>query len=287
MRVHPTSVSSSWSKWQFPIGAGVLAILLLAVIFRGPSRQVAAAPVPVEKRIQVAIAHSKIETGQPLEKADIRLEERPISTLPADVITSLDALKNKVAAGPIPAGYPLAVALLASPIVVVPQDSISDSPEDPVETLLKEIEPETVAVPVDFNTIPPGRGRRIAVAFLQQGKSPIMLAEEAWIVGVTGREATVRVEPSRALILQVAKGAGKFSFIELPMDGASPFVGQAVKSLEDFQALVSGDAKDARRAAANEKPAKGARSKGYAWVTGEGRRYALDENGEISIVEGE
>ena len=287
MRVHPSGVSSSINKWQFPIAVGLLLLLLGVVMFRGPKeRVVATQAAPSEKKVSVVVARSKIETGQALDKADVVLQERPISTLPADAISSLDALKSKVAAGPIPAGYPLALALLADPVVVLPvqESKVKDLiPESPIDTLLREIESETVALPTSFNAAAPARGARLAVTIANTRGESIVLAEDCWVASSNGRDAVLRVEPARALFMQSAKGFGAFGFIELPTDGPSPYAGKAVSGMEELKQRLEGKpVTDTSVAKKSDAP----KMRGYAWVSGEGRRYGIDQNGEIKVVEG-
>ncbi|MCB0309740.1 MAG: SAF domain-containing protein [Bdellovibrionales bacterium] len=287
MRVHPSALSSSLNKWQFPAVLGFLFVLLLIIIFRGPKETVEAAPAPTEKLIDVLVAYQKIEAGQPFESADIRLDKRPINTLPADAISSFEDIKGKQAAGPIPKGYPLAVALLAEPVPLlnVEQEAPPEVfEEDPIDTLLKEIESETVALPLVFASIPPPRGSRMAITLANNRGETIIVAEECWVSSVSGREAVLRLDPARALLMQSAKSYGAFGFIELPIDGPSPYAGSAVNNLEELKTRLQGN--EPNVAKDSSASGEGSGMKGYAWVTGEGRRYGIDKNGQIRLVEG-
>lgn len=284
MRVHPGSISSH-SRWQIPAALVVLSIILLIVLFRGPRESVVAIQsAPTEKRLDVVVARTKIEVGQPLKNADLVIEQRPITTLSSDVISNLDSVRGKVAAGPIPAGYPLALALLADPVAVLPpvEEQPAEIPSDPVEELLKAIESETVALPLAFSSVPPARGSRMAITMSNTRGESIVVAEDCWVAGVTGREAILRLDPARALLLQSAKSYGTFGFIEIATDGPSPYVGKAVNSLEELKARLEG--KPAVAAPVVSKDER--KMKGYAWVTGEGRRYGIDQDGEIKVLEG-
>jgi len=284
MRVHPSSISSSFSKWQIPIAIVLLVILLLVVAFRGPKQKIVTQAAPTEKKVQVVVARAKIEAGQPLEKADVVLEQRPMSTLPADAITALDTLKNKVAAGPIPAGYPLAMALLADPVVVLPKDENKGSQEpteNPIDILLKQIEPETVALSLAFNTTPPGRGARMAVTLANSRGESIIVAEECWVASATGREAVVRLDPVKALLIQSSKGFGVFGFIEIPTEGASPYAGKAIGSLEELRERLEGK----QPIVTDKMPKTAKKMQGCSWIPGEGRKYCLDQDGSITVVE--
>ncbi|MBX7143560.1 MAG: SAF domain-containing protein [Oligoflexia bacterium] len=284
MRVHPSILGSGGKRWQYPAVVALLLFLLLVNVVRGPKEVVvAAAPTPVEKRLEVLIAREAIQPGQPLDKANVVLETRPAYTLTKDAVTNFDALKNKVAAGPIPAGYPIAVSLLADPVAVVP---VSDRKgqkdvDDPVETLLKEIEQETVAVPITFASTPPGRGARIALTLNNPHGDPVVVIEDCWVSKANGREAVLRLEPQQALLLQSAKSYGNFNFIEIPTEGQSPYAGKGVGSKDQLTRMLEGESKVVTNAQAKPEARK---MKGYAWVTGEGIRYGLDDEGSIKVV---
>ena len=286
MRVHPSVFAPATLKWQLPAALGIIVLLLAAAVLRRPDSEVVVQAVATEKKIEVIVARSKIEAGQPLEKADVALEMRPVSTLPADAISSLDSLKNKVAAGPIPAGYPLALALLADPVVTMPEAPHIDSNlpiESPVDLLLKEIEGETVALPVVFNATPPQRGARMAVTISNTKGGSIIVAEECWVANnANGREAVVRLNPAKALILQAAKAYGTFGFIELPTEGPSPYAGSAVTSLEEVRERLEGKSPETITKAASTDSNR--RMRGYAWIPGEGIRYGIDSDGQIKVV---
>lgn len=212
-----------------------------------------------------------------------------MDTLPADVISSFEVLQGKIAAGPIPAGYPLAIALLADP-VVVPVDEVEESEEevvaeDPIDILLRQIASETVALPISFATEAPQRGARIALTLTKGGAGgeSFVLVEECWIEKSQGRQAVVRLDPQEALFLQSARAFGAFGFIEIPADGLSPYQGRGVRTVQELKQLIEGDV-EPQTAQANAGQPKRSRMKGYAWVTGEGLRYGLDEDGSISVV---
>lgn len=282
MRVHPSILAPGGKKWHYPAAIALLLFLLIVNIFRGPRQTVVASTQTPEKKIEVVVAREAIQPGQPLEKAKVALEKRPVNTLPADVVVSFEKLKNKVAAGPIPAGYPLAITLLADPIAVVPvsEKTKAEAPEDPIETLLKEIEQDTVAVPVVFASNPPGRGTRVALTINNPRGEPIVVIEDSWIAKANGKEAVLRLEPQQALLLQSAKQYGSFNFIEIPTEGQSPYVGRGVTSKDQLTKIIEGDSK-LTNADTKEEPK---RMKGYAWVTGEGVKYSLDNQGNIKVV---
>lgn len=286
MRVHPSIFSQKGKQWQYPAAVALLLFLLILNLWRGPKQTVNASSQnnPVEKRIEVLVVREAVQPGQPLEKARVVLERRPVNTLPSDAVTTFDAIKGKVAAGPIPAGYPLALALMADPVAVVPvtDKRAEQKPEDPTETLLKEIEQDTVAVSVTLAANPPGRGSRIALMLNNPRGDPIVVVEDCWISKSNGRDAVLRLEPQQALLLQSAKGYGSFNFIEIPTEGESPYRGKGVSNRDELVRAVEGDTVKVNAAATpvSEKP----KMKGYAWVTGEGVRYGLEADGTIKVV---
>ena len=286
MRVHPIVLAPKAARWHFPLAFGLLFLLLIVTVLRGPRKQVVA-DQPAVKMVQVLVAKKTIEPGQPLDKTAFALEKRPINTLPADAITSLDVVKDKVAAGPIPAGYPLAVTLLADPVPLVATASevAEEVTEDPIETLLKELEKDTVAIPLRFTTEAPPRGTRVVVMVPGFKGQPTIVAEDSWVVRATGREATIRLDPAQALVLHVAKARsdGQFAFIEIAADGVSPYAGKGVSTEEDLRTALDGTP---TKAVATEGKKEKAPYKGYAWVSGEGVRYGVDEVGKLHAIDG-
>ena len=291
MRVHPSILApKSASKWQFPLAFALLIFLLVINLTRGPQKPVEAAQRPIERRIEVVVAQASVEAGQPLEKASLVLEQRPVNTLPADAITNFEVLRNKVAAGPIPAGYPLAMALLADPVPVIAVDgkSLEDElPEDPTEMFLQEIERETVAVPVLFKSASPERGARIAITLSLGRSDSLIVIDECWVSKSSGRNATLRLDPQQALIMQDARGHGSFDFIELPPDGASPYEEKAKVGQAELTRIINSQNEGAEKARqlskTDDKPKES--FTGYAWVAGEGIRFGLDSGGRLHVVD--
>lgn len=248
MRVHPSLLAPKITRRQVTIGFGIVSALLLINLVAYPRKQIVQKTnqaAPAEKMIEVVIARTAVEPGQPLEKADLVLEQRPVSTLPTDVVTNFEAVKDKVAAGPIPARYPVSQAFLADPVTVVPvahNQNAEPVIEDPIETLLKEIERDTVAVTLTFNTEAPQRGSRLALSLPKGKGEPILIVEDCWVSKSNGHEATLRLEPAQALIVQAAKSYGNFNFMELPFEGASPFMGQGMSSIDDLKMRMEGSA---------------------------------------------
>lgn len=265
MRVHPSALGSKFPKHKIIVGVVLVVALIGVPLFTGKKEVVVQAPVaPVEKRIDVVIARDPIEPGQPLDKANLVLEQRSINTLPADVITSFDVLKNKVAAGPIPARYPLSMAFLADPVTTLPQVSETETqkPEDPIETLLKEIEKDTVALPINFSSDAPPRGSRLAITLAKGRGESILVIDDCWVSKASGKDATLRLEPAQGLILQSAKSYGSFNFMVLPFEGPSPYLGKGVASEEELKKLVEGNVVQVK-----DRPRNQAGPIGRAWIS--------------------
>jgi hypothetical protein len=283
MRVHPSIISPRASKWQ--LGAGVLVVLVIFCVafFRSPSEKVIIKEGSAQLK-EVVVARQAIDTGQPFDKAKLALEQRPVYTLPSDAITSLDLVKNKVAAGPIPAGYPLALALLAEPVpVLAPSDPTALSPsEDPIDSMLHEIEKDTVAVQVRFNNqVAPKRGARITILAARSMGDPIVVVEECWVASSEGTTATIRVEPSRALLIRSFSNNESFGFIQLSPSGENPYKGKGVKDKDELDRILSAKGGKIVESVKTENR----RLKGYAWVPGEGIRYGLGDDGQIQVLE--
>ncbi len=281
MRVHPSIISPRASKWQ--LGAGVLVVLVVLCIafFRSPTEKIIIKEGSAQLK-EVVVARQAIDTGQPLDKAKLALEQRPVYTLPSDAITSLDLVKNKIAAGPIPAGYPLALALLAEPVpVLAPSDPSALTPsQDPIESILHEIEKDTVAVQVRFNNqTAPRRGARITILAARSFGDPIVVVEECWVASSDGPSATVRVNPSKALLIRSFSNSESFGFIELSASGENPYLGKGVKDKDELDRLLKG-VKAVEPAKAEKR-----KLKGYAWVPGQGIRYGIDQDGAIEILD--
>lgn len=287
MRVHPGMLTPRKRNWQ--VGAACSALLVVLVVASlGRPRSVAVIqPVvqsaAIEKLSEVLVAQELIQAGQPLDSAAIRVEQRPSHTLPGDSIANFDVLKSKVAAGPIPPGNPISMAFLADPVTVIAEPDMRFAPtvEDPIDTYMREIERDTVALPIVFSAAAPPRGSRVAVTLSRTRGESTMVIEDCWVSKSQGREAVLRLSPPQALLMQSAKEFGQFGFIELSPDGASPFVGKGISSVDDLRAQLDGKP---RSVAAPEKTTRSPRMKGYAWVTGEGIRFGLDENGDIRVL---
>ncbi|MCB9029531.1 MAG: SAF domain-containing protein [Deltaproteobacteria bacterium] len=287
MRVHPSFVAPKRKRWQFPAAFGLLLFLLIMNFVRGPRVQVQATQ-PVEPKVkmqEVLVVTKALQAGEPIEQSSVALEKRPLQTLPSDAISVFTDLQGKVAAGPVPVGYPLAKALITDPVPVVPvSDSESIKELDPIEMLLEEIMAETVAVPVNFRAKSPPRGTRIALALSGVRGDTVLVLDECWISEGSGNKAVLRVPADKALFLQSIEKLGQFSFIEIPIEGSSPYTGHALEDLDSVEVALGLKAGSSKKAKSNE-PAGPRTFKSYAWINGTPRRYGIDEEGKIFIVD--
>ncbi len=261
--------------------------ILLVFNLMGRPKTISVGRAPAERTVQVLVATRSIEAGQPLDIAQIKLEARPVSLLPVDPITSPEQIRNKVAAGPIPAGYPLARAFLADPLPIlpVPEDQAKvQAPVDPVDTLLEQIKHDTVAVPVAFASQAPNRGARIAVAITGQNGETVLILDKAWVSESQGNRATLRVDPDRALFIESARKLGNLSFIEIATAGESPYSGHAVNDMDSLE-LALGVRNVAKTAPVQAKKEEKENVKGYAWVSGSKVRVGVSGDGSMHMVD--
>lgn len=89
----------------------ILSFALLAMI-AAPDPNKWGDTLRVEPSSQVVVASRLIAPGERIELQAVRIEQRPDRTLPADAVHSFGKLRDKIAIGPIPAGYPLSAVLL-------------------------------------------------------------------------------------------------------------------------------------------------------------------------------
>jgi len=295
VRVHPTEFKSYGSRWQ-----GAVAILLLLVIlgmslFRGSGTSADAALQSVAMK-DVVVVRNFIATGTPIVRDDLLVESRPVSTLPADVVTTVADFEGRVAAGPIPAGIPLSKTMLSRPEdLVQPESSTGDSETiDPVDLRLNMLRSKRVEVPISFKTRAPEKGTRVALWVQRFNSSPAVVASEAWVASSQGNTSNVLVSPSTALFLEEAKGLGSFSFFVLPHQGESPYDAELVKDINMLRVKLglqaSAELDKERAAALARKRAERevmlpSSFNSYAWVRGREVRYGLNKEGKIYVIE--
>ncbi len=287
MRVHPSLLSTRAAKWQYIAAFGLLIFLLLMTAFRRPQQVVVAPRVDPATLRPVVITQRALGAGEPFDLTQLKIEQRAINTLPSDVVSTFNELKDKVAAGPVPAGYPVSRAFLAEPMPLLPPSEselalTEPGKEDPLELILSTIEATTVGVTLDFDRRPPPRGSRVALALIAPSGRMAIVVDDAWVTDSHGGQSTLRVEPTKAVFLQSLKQYGSLTYFDIPSQGPSPYSGQAmpdVKALELALGIVKG--KTAPVVAQQE----GRRFKGYAWVPGSGKRYGVDAEGNMFLVD--
>ncbi|MCC6219889.1 MAG: hypothetical protein IT291_01470 [Deltaproteobacteria bacterium] len=289
MRVHPAIVNTTYSRWHFPIAIFVLLILLASNFLQDRSsseQSSASAAVPTR---EVIVAIDSLEAGAAISEDSLAIEARPINTLPSDVVSDYREVFGKMAIGPIPAGYPLAKALLTD--YRTRDDSEPQDPlENAIELKLESIRMATVALGVQFNTLAPARGARIAIAIQNSSGQSALVADEAWVEKSNGNFSQIRLSPPAALFLQEIRAMGQFSYFELAENGPSPFSGRVVSNVHDLQAKLgvrsAAGNKTATRYVGLEKvqQRRPGSFSSYAWVTGQGVKYSIDEDGKIYVI---
>ncbi|RMD87585.1 MAG: hypothetical protein D6808_01195 [Candidatus Dadabacteria bacterium] len=291
MRVHPSNIGGGGSKWKFSALAALLLFLLVVTIAKGPSQQVTATQnVPKqEKMVEVVVAKDHFQAGEPFEGTKVALERRPASSLPPDVVTSLDMVEGKVAAGPIPADYPLVKAFIAEPIPIVPSSKSKETALvdiDPVESLLREIRSDHVIVPIKFEEKPPPRGSRIAIA-IKRGANQALVLSSAWIESVDGKTAMVLVPASKSMFFGNALLLGSPIYYAINQDGPSPYEEGEITTIEGVRRALEIDKEEARlqKWKAESKDETEKVFVGYASVKDSKIKYGIDTEGRIFEVD--
>ncbi len=298
MRVHPTVLRSANAKWHFPVAVLLLLGVIVSNLMRGSDSTADAADRGSLK--QVVVVAKALTKGQELKKEMFVLQNRPINTLPADHITGWEEIEGKVPLGVVPAGYPLAKALLADPkeldkdkpkVVEAPKKEAEKA--DPFTKRLKELSKTTVAVGVDFNSAAPPRGARAAISLKGAKGRTVLVADDAWVESSTKKFAQLRVPTSTALFIEEAKAFGRFSYFLINEEGQSPFEGQAVKNIDELKERLGlvkpASVQDTIRSTFNrtKKPRKlrADSFSSYAWVTGgSGVKYSVGKDGRLFVI---
>lgn len=291
MRVHPNTIGSSNTRWHFPVAVVLLLGVLITNVMRGSDNTADAALQMSMKPVVVVV--TALERGKEITKEMLKRELRPASTLPADIVTEWSEIEGRVPVGLVPAGYPLAKALLVFPSEQVEQSSTVQVPEvvDPFIEKLKKLEPSTVAISIPFNGPAPQRGARVALSLKGDQNRSALIADEVWVEKAMGVTARVRVKPTTALYLEEAKSLGTFSYFVLSEEGESPFKDQIVSNINTLKerfGLVEKD-KPKQKVVAKQKKASKRRIRpdsfsSYAWVTGEGVKYSVGRGGKLFVI---
>ncbi|MDZ4786659.1 MAG: hypothetical protein SGJ02_11355 [bacterium] len=286
MRVHPGFFAPKSRKWQFPAAFALLIFLLAMNVFRGPKEFVVAKEISAPQKLQdVLIVKSAFAAGEPLDKSKIVIEKRAVNSLPVDAVSTFNDIEGMVAAGPIPAGYPLAKVLIAKPVPMIPISAEADRLNkelDPIDVMLQEIMHDTVALPVMFSGAAPKKGERIALALHNMKGDTVLILDSAWVSDSGGSEATIRVPPDRAVYIQSAIRYGSLSHIGISTEGSSPYTGHTVDNLSDLQVSL-GLATSSKSTQGSKVGPRTFRS--YVWVKGTSERFGLDDNGALYLVD--
>jgi len=294
VRVHPTVVHTSNTRWHFPVAIVLLVLVLLSNLYKG-ARSTANA-VPEVKLTTVVVARAALESGKLINKESLALENRPVTNVPSDAIRSFDEVVGKVATGPILPGYALVKPQIAEPKGSAAEEKAKANSvaDEALQQKLALVAKDTIGLNIVFQNSVPPKGSRIAVSL--QGKSGVssVVAAEAWVENVVDKQtATIKVRPPVALFLQDAKALGTFSFFIVPEEGPSPFAGDTVSDIAKLREKLLGEQGKARasqttarsESAPTEKK-KGGDFSGYAWVSGQGVKYSIDGKGKLYVIDG-
>ncbi|MBN8547779.1 MAG: hypothetical protein J0M12_00540 [Deltaproteobacteria bacterium] len=200
-----------------------------------------------------------------------------------------DFLTPKTPAWRFPAYVAILLVLLGFTVVRGPSQVVNavqsrTSPselklEAQVDSALREVEQQTVAVPLTFETLAPGRGARIALTLNDARGDTVVVIEDAWVSKSVGREVVLRLHPEQALVLQSARSYGSFHFIEIPSQGASPYIGKGVRDSDQLARLMT-----PLSAQSSLRPASRGKQQGYAWIPGESRGFGIADSGTIKPI---
>lgn len=265
----------------------IVAFFLGYYLFSNNNDQ-ANAGVQREKRVKVVVVQSQIELGTPISDGVVGYQRMPASSLPQDVVKEMHLVVGKFSRIPLPVGAPIGASLLSDePISADSGESEQALPVDPIQQRLEAIYPNTVAVTLPFLTVPPVRGSRIAISIQGDAGRSVLVLEEAWVEKVEGNFAQIRVPSHMALYLEEAKALGVFSSLIIPLEGESPFAGQAVKDIVELRDKLTGKF-PASEVAKQENPDEKAAVEdfsSYAWIRGHDRVYAIDAAGRMHTID--
>lgn len=298
MRVHPTVLRSANAKWHFPVAVLLLLGVIVSNLMRGSdSTADAASQLPMK---QVVVVKANLERGQELSKDMFVLQNRPVATLPADHVTSWEEIQGKVPVGLVPAGFPLAKALLADPKSLEKEkpsqpakQAENPAKNDPFAKRLKKIEKSTVAIGVNFGAAAPPRGARAALSLKSAKGRSALVAEEVWVEFSNNKFARLRVPPTTALFIEEAASLGTFSYFLISEEGASPFAGQAVKNIDELnerlglvkRSSVQDSVRNTFKRSQQSSKLRPDSFSSYAWVTGsKGVRYSVGKDGRLFVI---
>ncbi len=283
MRVHPTELKSSNGKWQFG------GVMMLFAFFMGycvfdltNENQVS----KEQNTVKVVVVQSPIEPKVPITKAQITYLRLPISSVPTDVVKDYNKVIGKYSQIPLTIGTPIALSLLENASEDNNKTEEKTNEIDPIEKRLEAVYPNTVAVTLPFLTVPPDRGSRVAISIQGDAGRSVLVAEEAWVERVEGNFAQIRVPSHMALYLEEAKSLGVFSSLMIPLEGKSPFLGQAVVDIYELRNKLIGrlntPLQKPREKPKEEKSEEGFSS--YAWIRGDEEVFAIDRKGRLHTI---
>ena len=281
VRVHPNQIKRSGSKWRLPVAVTLFLLVMGAIIMRHDGNRADASFQYTLK--SVLVVKNSIPAGAQINTDYLVREKRPISTLPEDSITTLEEIQGKFALGPIPAGYPLSASLLVESFE--DDESLQVTKEQLADKRLASISKDTVGISVNFESVAPSRGDRIALSIRGESGKSVLVADEVWVEESSQTWSRLRVTPATALFLEEAKEIGLFSYFVINEEGPNPFREKAIQDIRELKKQLSIiDDNDRQVASSKPEEEKSVDFSGYAWVTGKGVKYSVGENGKIYIL---
>lgn len=236
MRIHPSSVESPNAKWHIPVAGGLVFLLLLTWLFpRTP--EAPPPPPPVPKRA-VLVVKTPLTKLQPIPQEAVQVEERPVSDLPADALTSFDEIKGRVPEVELSVGFFVSQSFLLDPATLVKEEPKEVKPVDDCEQKLTQLRNTgLINVPITFTSSTPKRCTRVAVQVSNQSGTSMLLVDEGYIEESSGTTGKILVRAEGATALSAAMNKrGALSYFEI--SGKNPYSGQPMPTAPEVIAFL-------------------------------------------------
>lgn len=236
MRIHPSSVESPNAKWHIPVAGGLVFLLLLTWLFPR-AQEVPPPPPPVPKRA-VLVVKTLLTKLQPITQEAVQVEERPVSDLPADALTSFDEVKGRVPEVDLSVGFFVSQSFLLDPATLVKEEPKEVVPVDDCEQKLTQLRNTgLINVPITFTTSTPKRCTRVAVNVANQTGTSMLLVDEGHIEESSGTTGKILVRTEGATALSAAMNKrGALSYFEI--SGKNPYAGQPLPTAPEVIAFL-------------------------------------------------
>ena len=262
MRIHP-DVLNPKPKWQFPAVLVLLASTVFAsAIFSGGNTRAIATQSNKITKLQVVVAKSVLKVGEAIDRESLRLEVRPIESLPEGVFTKFEDVVGKSAAIELRPGTALADFAVArrnqEPVLEVPIEV--NNPTEEIPSPPEDSDPQVV---------PEGPAPR--------GDTPLVPAKKMPPI-VPVKATPLKVTPVKVLPVEVAP-------VSLAPVEVAP--------VKEFQPKHEPAPAAARvperspRSYSSKAPPAAARKKfsSYAWISGEKVTFGVNRSGKVQIID--